>query len=181
MCESFTVAILLLLMYDVNDLTITMNTKALGSSCLTCFPPTTGIYLPLDVSGALSWCIVTQHWSCGLPVENPMCINRKINPLNYRDNSYVVMKLQFNSTSLQGEKIASCIQGALSLPLLSNVFNSLKCFEVPLREKMRYKTLALLYACNIAGISVILWKITLSCFSLTYCFAHNVLVFLPQR
>jgi len=149
MCESFTVAISLLQMYDVNDLTITMNTRALGSSCLTCFPPTIGIYLPLDVSQTLSRCIMTQHCSCGLPVENPMCINWKINPLNYRDNSYVVMKLQFNSTILKGEKIASWICRSLSLPLLSNLFNSLKCFEIPLMEKMRYKTLAVLCAYNI--------------------------------
>lgn len=104
MRESFTVAILLLLMYDVNDLTITMNTRAPGSACLTCFPPTIGIYLPRDASGALSRCIMTQRPSCGLPVENPTCINWKINPLNYRDNAYVGLKLQFNSTGLQGEK-----------------------------------------------------------------------------
>lgn len=121
MCESFTVAIWLLLMYDVNDLTITMNTRALGSSCLTWFPPTTGIYLPLDVSGALSKYIMIQHWSCGLPVENSMCNNQKMKPLNYRDSSYVVMKLQFNRTSLQGEK------NSFLHPQISDSSSTLKC------------------------------------------------------
>lgn len=115
---------LLHLMYHVKVLKITMNTRALGSSCLICFPPTIGIHLPPDVQEALSRCIMTQHWSCGLPVENPRCIHRKIKPLNYRDGSYAVMKPQFKSTSLQGEKLASCIRGSLSLPLLLNVFNS---------------------------------------------------------
>lgn len=150
-----------------------MNTRALGSSCLTCFPPTHGIYLPLDVWGALNRWIMNQHWSSGLPVENPMCINQKTNL-----NSHAAMKLQFNSTSLQGEKVVSCILRSLSFPLFSDVFNSLKCFEMPLMEKVRYKTLAVSYAYNIVGISVMFWKITLPRFSL---FAHNVLIFLPQR
>lgn len=105
----------------------------------------------------------------------------QINPLNCRDNSYIVMKPQFNSRSLQGEKTASSICGSLSFPLLFSIFNSLKCFDIPLLDKMRYKISVVLYAYNIEGISVMLWKIRLFYIPLTFSFAHNVLVVCPQR
>lgn len=80
----------------------------------------------------------------------------KINPLNCRDNSYIVMKLQLTVEACKGKKTASSICGSLSFPLLLNILNSLKCLEIPLIEMIRYKTLAVLYAYNIEGISVML-------------------------
>lgn len=135
-----------------------------------------------------SWCVRSfkqmHHdpalflWlTCGKSYVNQW----QINPLNCRDNSYVVMKLQFNSRSLQGEKeLPASVNFCLFLCSWA-FFNSLKCFDIPLIDKMRYKIPVVLYAYNIEGFSVTLWKIRLLYIPLTFSFAHNVMVVCPQR